>query len=259
MNRSVLLITTIFIIIIGYIFNLDRVIKNNLSALGNNVSSVYLNTLVSLESSINKYFYQTEYIEQLKKQNDQFVKYKTLYDTAAAELNDIKKTVPFVNENNLLLEKVKVLSNYSLYDPSIVVLDSLNSSRLITPMITTEGHSAGIVLKKEGHYLAYLNNNSKCNYAVYIGNENAPGITSGMNDNGFLKIDHIPKWKQIDIDDDIITSNMDNIFPYGIKVGKVVSIQNGENTKSVLAKPYGDTVGKRFFYIVKTPSEQTLP
>ena len=67
MNRSVLLITTIFIIIIGYIFNLDRVIKNNLSALGNNVSSIYLNSLVSLESSINKYFYQTEYIEQLKK------------------------------------------------------------------------------------------------------------------------------------------------------------------------------------------------
>jgi rod shape-determining protein MreC len=255
MNRSFLLISTIFIIIIGYIFNLDRVIKNNLSQIGSNVSSAYLNTLVSIESSINKYFYQIDYIEQLKKQNDQFVKYKTLYDTASAELNEVKNTTPFVNEDNLLLQKVKVLSNHSLYDPSIVVLDLEESNSLITAMITEEGYSAGIIIKKNQQYLAYLNSNSKCNYAVFVGEQNAPGITSGMNDKGLLKIDHIPKWKQINIDDEIITSNMDNIFPYGIKVAKVISIRNGENTKTVFAKPYGDTVGKRFFYTIKTLPE----
>ena len=77
---------------------------------------------------------------------------------------------------NLQLQRIKVLSNYTLYEPSIVRFDhNIDINATITPIITYDGFSAGILIKKENYPLGYLNKNPKCNYAVYIGKENAPG------------------------------------------------------------------------------------
>lgn len=256
MSRNFLLITTIFIVVIGYIFNLDNIIKNNLSILGNNISSGYINTMVSIESSINKYFNQTSYIEQLKKENKEYTKYKTLYNIAENELHELRNMFHVKHDENLQLQRVKVLSSYTLYEPSIVRFNgNLDIDNAITPIITYDGFSAGILIKKDKYTLGYLNKNPKCNYAVYIGKENAPGITSGMDDEGNLIIKHIPKWKKVYIDDEIITSGMDNIFPYGIKVAKVLNIKKGENTNTIYALPYAHTLGKRYFYIIKNHTD----
>ena len=258
MNKNFLLITTIFIVVMGYIFNVDKTIKNNLSIISDKISNIYLDGLISIESTVTKYFNQIDYIEQLKKENKEFTKYKILYDTTYNELKELKNIFEIKQEQPFELEKVKVISYHTIYDPSIVNLDTVNDiNTSIIPLITYEGYSAGIVIKKENRYLGYLNKNLKCNYAVFVGEEDAPGITSGVNNEGDLVINFIPKWKQVKIDDEIITSNMDNIFPYGIKVGKVTKIVENENTKSVYAKPYGDTLGKRFFYIIKNLETKT--
>lgn len=251
MSRNFLLITAIFIVVMGYIFNIDNIIKNNLSILGNNISNGYINTLISLESSINKYFNQTDYIEQLKKENKELTKYKTLYDIAGNEVKELKNMFHMKQTDDLQLQRVKVLSYYTLYEPSIVRFNHIIADDPISPIITDKGFSAGILIKKESSALGYLNKNPKCNYAVFIGNETAPGITSGMDKNGNLIIKHIPKWKKIDQNDEIITSGMDEIFPFGIKVGKVLRIEKGENTNTVYALPYAQTLGKRYFNIIK--------
>lgn len=251
---------TIFIVVIGYIFNIDNLIKNNLSILGNNISSGYINILVSIESSINKYFNQTTYIEQLKKENKELTKYKTLYGIAQNEVQELKEMLHMKQNEQLELQRIKVLSSYTLYEPSIVRFnDNIHINDTITPIITYEGYSAGILIKKEKQLLGYLNKNPKCNYAVYIGEENAPGITSGMDKKGSLIIKHIPKWKNINISDEIITSGMDNIFPFGIKVAKVTAIQKGENTNTVYALPYAEPLGKRYFYIIKNTPDLNSP
>jgi cell shape-determining protein MreC len=80
------------------------------------------------------------------------------------------------------------------------------------------GISSAIALKQDNKTIALLNQNKKCNYTVFIGKKQVPGITSGVTKDNKMLIKFIPIWKHINIDDEVITSGMDKIFPYGIKV-----------------------------------------
>ncbi len=252
MNKKVLIFLSILLIGFLYIFNADRFIRNSLSALNNSISSSYLDIFISIQSTVNKYFNQLDYIEQLVSKNNENQKYKTLYETTTQDLLELQRfNSSEFKKDNFSLTKVKVLSYYKFSDHSKVILD-LKPSEIkdINGLISYDGFSAGIVLEKENQVVAYLNHNKKCNYAVYIGEDNAPGITSGMTKDGYLIIKYIPLWKDIKIDDEIITSGMDNIFPNGIKVAKVLLVKENENTKEVLAKPYNEVSKERYFYMV---------
>ena len=78
----------------------------------------------------------------------------------------------------------------------------------------------------------------------------APGITSGMDDNGNLLIGHIPKWFSVNVNDEVITSGMDEIYPYGVRVGRVIGSKNLLNTKMAIVKPYASVISKKYFYII---------
>lgn len=250
MSKKVVILLTILVISFSYIFGVDKFINNKISALNSSISSSYLNLLVSIQSTVNKYFSQLAYIDQLKKSNDENQKYKTFYNIVKKELLDLKKIdLESFDETKFKFQRVKVLSYYKLNDHSKVILDKNIISNNIGALVTYDGYSAGIVLKKDEITIAYLNQNRKCNYSVYIGEKNAPGITSGMDENGLIKIKHIPLWKKVKVDDEIVTSSMDGIFPLGIKVGRVVSIEKNDNTQTILALPYVETLGKRDFYL----------
>ena len=255
MNKKLLLFLSILAICIAYIFNIDRVIDNKLSILNKNISSLYLHTLISLESKVNKYFNQLNYIEQLKQSNQQNQQYKVLYDIKISEFNELNKLINLNYDTNHTLHKIKVLSYYKLDDYSKVIVDlkgeKINS---INALLTYDGYSAGIVLNKENKNIAYLNQNKRCNYAVFIGSEQTPGITSGVTTDGWLQILHIPLWKDVSVGDEIITSGMDSIFPFGIKVGKVVNIIKEADTIKILAKPYAKVLGERDLYLYTNSS-----
>lgn len=217
--------------------------------LNQSVQTTYINIFVTVNASIEKYLNQINYIEQLKESNEKHLKYKLLYDLKANELEE------FNNQNiseplDLKLEKVKVLSYYKFNDYSRVIIDQkdLNSSKIYS-LITFDGYSAGIVLNKNETSIAYLNENIKCNYTVFIGENNVPGITSGILDNGQLLIKYVPIWQNIMIGDEVITSSMDKIFPYGVKVGKVTQIDIQDNIQEVLVEPYAKTQGNRNYYL----------
>jgi len=251
MNKKFLVFLVLVTIIFSYIFNADRFFRNQISAFNNSITSSYLDILVSIQSTVNKYFNQLDYIEQLKTQNDESQKYKLLYNRINLHLSEIEKfEIDKFNQDDYNLTKVKVLSYYRFNDHSKVILDSTLKKRdTINSLITYDGYSAGIVLEKDNQSIAYLNHNRKCNYAVYIGSSNAPGITSGMTKSGLLIVKFIPLWKNVNIDDEIITSGMDNIFPAGVKVAKVVSVKENETTKEVFAIPYAKATKERYFYL----------
>ncbi|MEA3354071.1 MAG: rod shape-determining protein MreC [Campylobacterota bacterium] len=249
MNKSYILFFSILFITFLYIFNVEKIITNQFSALTNSISTTYLNLFIKFESALNKYFDQLNYIDQLTTQNEKNQYYKTMYMIKSNELN---QTLKENNEINLPFDKTKVLYYNNFYDNSKVILDTeLPPKDRIFALITQDGNSAGIVLNKEDKSVSLLNNNKKCNYTVFIGENNAPGITSGMTNEGLLIIKHIPIWKKINIKDKVITSGMDNIFPFGINVGTVVSIENMSDTKQVLIKPFADLYKNRIFYIYK--------
>jgi cell shape-determining protein MreC len=44
---------------------------------------------------------------------------------------------------------------------------------------------------------------------------------------------------------------MDGIFPYGIKVGKVIKLYKNDITQKVYIKPYAKIIGQRYFLLYK--------
>jgi rod shape-determining protein MreC len=250
MNKKFTLFTILLIIGILYFFNIERVIQNKLSMFNKSIQSTYITTVISINNTFDKYLNQLKYINQLKSSNDENQKYKLLYNVKVKEFNELNKNLNIMEPFDIKLEKVKVLSYYKFNDNSRVIIDKndLNSSKIYA-LMTFDGYSAGIVLNKNNTSIAYLNEHNRCNYTVFIGKENVPGISSGVDESGSLLIKYVPIWQNVNIGDEVITSNMDNIFPYGIKVGKVTNIDIKDNIQEVLVSPYAKTLGNRDYYL----------
>ena len=247
---------TLFIIILTigilYAFNVEKLMQNKLSILNTSIQSIYINFITLINNSINKYITQLDYIDELQTSNENHLKYKVLYDTKTSQMRELDKNTQILklNQDNFNYEKVKVLSYFKFNDFSRVIIDKKNLDKTkIYSLITFDGYSAGIVLNKNDIPIAYLNNNERCNYTVFIGEEKVPGITSGITNEGKILIKYVPIWQKVTIGDEVITSSMDSIFPFGIKVGKVTDISIQDNIQEILIKPYANTLGNRDYYL----------
>lgn len=252
MNKKFTLFLIILTIGILYIFNIERVIQHKLSMFNQSIQSIYIDISVSINNSLDKYLNQLDYITQLRTSNETNLKYKLLYDTKVSELTELNQNIKLIKsfKSDLKLEKVKVMSYYKFNDYSRVIIDKkdLNSTKIYS-LITLDGFSAGIVLNKNDISIAYLNANDRCNYTVFIGKNKVPGISSGILQNGKMIIKYVPIWQNVSIGDEVITSSMDSIFPFGIKVGKVTDISTKDNIQEVLVLPYANTLGNRDYYL----------
>jgi len=255
MNKKFILFLSLILIVTFYSLHLDKVLKKRLIRIQTSLSTFYVSTLNSAISSTNLYFNQLNTIKQLQKENQTLLHYKELYDIAQNNLVDINnsfsKTIS-KNLKTLIFENINVVKYYKFNENSKVILDKYaDNNASIEALITLNGYSAGIVFNKEVKKVAYLNNNTKCNYAVIIGKNKASAITSGMTSSGYIILKYIPLWKQIYIDDKVITSGMDGIFPYGINVGIITKITKDDTTQTAYLKPFAKVFGVRNFLIYK--------
>ncbi len=240
MSNRFLFSLSVVLILLSYIFNIDKLISQKLSILNTNIKTTYINNFLSIEEFLSKYFNQARQIEQLKKQSLENEKYKILYQI---DNNDKNSSI------NKLLDSVNVISYANFNDFSKVILNSKVHMNNISALITNDGYSAGIAIKQDKQIVGYLNHNTKCNYSVYIGEKLVPGITHGNTNNELITIKYIPNWKKINIGDEVITSGMDNIFSKGIAVGKVVDIKVLSSTQEAFVKPYANVYSKNYFYV----------
>jgi rod shape-determining protein MreC len=110
---------------------------------------------------------------------------------------------------------------------------------------------AGIVVPKDTKALALLNSDLKSTYAVYIGNNKAPGIAHGNNDQ-HLVVSFIPAWFEIRVGDEVITSGLDNIFFKGLKVGRVISISKSQGYQNAVVEQYYKSNEPSYFHIIRS-------
>jgi len=234
---------------LGYIFKIDKIIVIKFTNLTDIIKSSYINTYTSIYSDIGNYFNQVEQIRILKNKVENNKRYELLYTLSNKKLDELEKNK--ITKKNISTKYVEVLSYLHMNDFSKVLLDTdIILDDKILALSTIDGYSAGIVIQQNNQVVAYLNNNEKCNYAVFIGKTNIPGITSGMNQKNELVIKYIPKWHTINVGDEVYTSGMDDIFPIGLKVGTILSIQTNSNTQTAYVKSSVDVLEKRYFYIL---------
>jgi rod shape-determining protein MreC len=239
------------LVLLGYIFNFDKLMSNLFLGATSDARWSYSNSITVVKDTVNSYFNQAETLQNFSTQRDKNTHYKILYESAQNELNNLKNDMQIMDVN-LSYQTIyaKAVSYITLNDFSKVVLDKNLPAGKLYPLLTPQGFSAGIVRVHNNITIGYLNTNEKANYATFIGETNAPGITSGADENGYILIQHIPKWYTIKVNDEVVTSGMDEIFPYGVKVGRVVGSKELLNTQMAIVKPYAFVTSKRYFYII---------
>ena len=251
MNSKIFFFLLLSVTIVGYLFNLDKDISNFVSTKTDLIKNIYMKQLTYFKDINNRYFNQIDTIEKYQTQIDKNKNFKLLFQSTNNELQLLNKDLNVSQPIEFDTIYTKVVSYININDFSKVIIDKPIPQNTIYPLLTPDGYASGIVLQKEDRTIAYLNNNEKCNYAVFIGNINAPGITAGSNKKGEIIIKHIPKWFNIKKGDKVITSGMDHIFPTGIELGVVNTIETLIDTKEAYIKPHINVLTKKHFYMIK--------
>ena len=248
--RKFIFFLLLFIIGLSYLFEIDKIIAKKLTLLSD-IKSSYINTVVDLSTTIEKYFNQLEEIQKLQKQNEALKNYKGSYLTIKNEYENLKS---FLDTNTNIEEQLKtkqtrVLSYVNFQDFTKVWLDYEKKDNSILGLISNNA-AAGIVIKQDNKAVGLLNGNKKCSYAVFIGDKQIPGIIIS-NKKNIPQIRYIPLWSDISVGDEVVTSGMDNIFAKGLKVGKITKIENRSNMKIASINMYADVLKSKYFYVYK--------
>lgn len=231
-----------------YLFEIDKLIAQKFSFF-NDLKLTYINKVVNISTTVEKYFNQASTIERLKIENEELKEYKILYTSTKKQLDTLKELVIGLNTSELRpkIELVKVLSYINFNDFTKVWLDQERNDDKILGLITNN-YAAGIVVNKNGRSIALLNGNKECSYAVFIGKNKVPGIVTSSKDGKGMLIKFIPMWTDIKEGDEVITSGMDDIFFEGLKVGKITEITTLPDMKIAKLKPYANVLEKKYFY-----------
>ena len=230
-----------------YILHFDKVLTDQFTVI-NNIKKTYIQKTDTLTSNISSFFNQAEQIRDLSTKNQELFQYQNLYTSVSNELVDLQNLSQTGSIKKEDLKVVKVLSYVKFDDFTKIWLDTKKDDEKIQALIDGE-FSAGIVIKKANNAQALLNGNEKCNYAVFIGPNKAPGIIHNNKHKDLLSIKYIPIWIDISLGDEVITSGMDDIFFEGLKVGKVVKIIKMADQQEAYIKPYSKVLQKKYFYL----------
>lgn len=247
--KKIIFLVLFLIAILSYIFKIDELLVNKFSFL-QGIKVGYIEKMVNISSSFEKYFNQANHIEKLQNENRILQEYKALYNITKSQFDSLKQLI-INNEEydmNFNLELAKVYSYINFNDFTKVLLDKKPTSNKILGLIS-ENYAAGIVVNQDNRSVALLNGNKDCSYAVFIGDSRSPGIIISSDKEDELEIKFIPINSNISEGDEVITSGMDNVFYEGLKVGKVTEITELADMKIAKVKPYINAIEKRYFYI----------
>ena len=226
-------------------------IQSPLLSFLNSIKISFHDLTQSLEDSVQKHFFQAQEIEDLKKKLQKYDDNHLLMQQFASELTDLYKENNSTLTLNPQVELVRTISYEKFANLNRIWLDipEYNSSKIYG--LVYKELVAGIVVPKEGKPLGLLNTDIKSTYAVYIGQNKAPGIAHGNNDKN-LVVNFIPAWYEIKVGDEVITSGLDNIFFKGLKVGKVLSLSKSQGYQNAVIEQYYKANEPNYFHIIRS-------
>ena len=250
MNKELISFFSIFIaLIVGALYYTNNIQGPLISAL-NYLKSNYHNSTEFIGNTIEKHIFQAKHISELKNKLQKYEDNHLIMQQMAHEVNDIIKANNSSLKTNPKVELVRTISYEKFGDLNRIWIDikEYNSSK-IYGLIYNE-LVAGIVVSQNSKALGLLNRDFQSSYAVYVGENRAPGITHGNNAQN-LVVKFIPAWFKIKIGDEVITSGLDKIFFKGLQVGKVISVSKSQGYQNAIIDPYYKANDPNYFHIIR--------
>jgi rod shape-determining protein MreC len=250
MSKGLLSFFSIFIaLLMGALYYTD-VIQSPFISVLNGIKSNYHTSTEFIDNQINKYFFQARHIEELEKKLRQYENNHLIMQQLASEINDVfvQNRSNFKTDPNV--ELVRTISYQKFGDQNRIWLeiDEYNSSKIYG--LTYNELVAGIVVSHNGRPLGLLNSDPKSSYAVYVGDDSAPGIVHGNNAKHLL-VKFIPAWFLIKAGDEVVTSGLDEIFFKGLKVGTVISVTKSQGYQTAVIEPFYKANNPNYFHMIK--------
>ena len=240
----------IIALIVGALYYNNTIQSPIISAL-NSLKTAYHNSNQSIKNTIDEHFFQAEEIRNLKAKLQTYGNNHLVMQELASEINDLYKERNSTLQTNPNVELVRAISyeEFGNFNRLWIEVPEYNSSKIYG--LTYKELVAGIVINKNDRALALLNQDIKSAYAVYIGNESAPGITHGNHGENLI-VNFIPAWFKIQKGDEVVTSGLDNIFFKGLKVGRVISVSSSQGYQNAIIEPYYKSYEPSYFHIIRS-------
>ncbi|MGB0777145.1 MAG: rod shape-determining protein MreC [Flavobacteriaceae bacterium] len=216
----------------------------------------YINASNAFNASINKRIFNFSSYFKLEKDNkilvdDNFRLMKQL--VALKERTDtiIQDTI---NESFELIQTEIILNQYKNLDNFLIISSGKQQGIEVDMGLINDKGVLGIVNNVSNNYasiLSILNSNIKIN--ARLKNSNYFGTISwnGRNYNR-VQIEDIPRQATVEIGDTIVTGGRSIIFPDGIPIGRVSSLESRDKTyKSIEIELFNDMASLSNAYIIK--------
>jgi len=250
----VILLSVTFLILISYSINRSRVshIESGFGYAVGGVESV----LYKVGSSIKNSFSFITNIQNIKNQNEELIKENNELEEKALEYDFLK------TENEKLKAMLKFNTERSDYTYLPCDIISKTGSSYLDGYIINRGYNEGIkigmvVIVPEGLVGQVTSTAASWSTVQTLSNENIAvaaliqntneniGIVRGYRDsdnNLLAKVYLLPIDSEIKQDDVILTSGTGNLYPRGIRIGKVLYVEEdkGRIQKTAVVEPFAD-------------------
>ena len=251
MNREVLGIFFLFAALFGAALLFSTGLQSPILSLTDSVKNSYRNVTASIGQGYDEHFAQQNTIIELREQLKLYEESHLLLHQVATELNAL-----FVENNSTFkvnpnVELVRTISYVKFGDINKVWIDTPAFDTSKVYGLVHKENVAGIVVMKEDRAMALLNGALKSSYAVYVGENKAPGIVHGLNTKELI-VEFIPTWIKIKEGDEVLTSGLDHLFFPGLKVGKIISVEQSQGYQNAIIKPYYNASNPDYFHLIKT-------
>ena len=217
----------------------------------NSLKNSYFNTINSIETTIDAHFFQAQHIKDLKQKLFDFERLQLQMQECKNQLHALSRENNATFAKSPKIELVHATSYQKFGDFNRLWMDINDYNRSKIYGLLYNNYVAGIVINEHNKPLALLNSDIKSTYAVYVGEEKAPGIAHGNNNKNII-VNFIPAWFTLHVGDEVTTSGLDNIFFKGLKVGKVVSIKQSQGYQKAVVMPYFTATEPDYFYMIRS-------
>jgi rod shape-determining protein MreC len=251
MNKELLSYFSIIIALLVGALYYNNLIQSPIITALNGIKSTYHNSMQFIEDSVNKHFFQASKIAELSEKLQEYEQNHLVMQELASEVNDLYLENNSSLKLNPKVSLVRAISyeKFGNFNKLWLEVPDYNDSKIYG--LTYKELVAGIVVSKNNRALALLNRDIKSAYSVYIGENSAPGIVHGNNEES-LVVNFIPAWFEIKVGDEVVTSGLDNIFFKGLNVGKILSITKSQGYQNALIDPYYKPSEVNYFHIIRS-------
>ncbi len=235
---------------VGLLILFSPAIRTFFTAFTTTIQTIYFDTRKSIDDVIERHFMQAATIEKLRRKEKFLEKKMIVCRSDAQSYHAMKSALAPRPDRNVTAIAVRsqgyaLLGNFQ----QLWLEDFPEYNPLRNYGVVRAGYAIGIVVEEKRRPLMILAGDKSCNFAVYIGKNRAPGIAMGK-DARHMVVRYIPEWMKLSKGDMVFTSGLDHIFPMGIPVGRVLSMEKGQGFKNAEIELFGDTLHPDYVWIV---------